>query len=156
MADKLDKTTGEITTTEKVVSDAVLSEISSFDDAMRVVNDVFGGNIVEADKELGTGFSVLDNKNVLIGVPFIAVKIDQHTGDHGLFTSLHVVTAEGRKYIVNDGSTGIHDQIVELYKRKPAMVGMPLMVRRGLRRSDYQHPEHGPSTTYYLDTSSGE
>lgn len=142
------------------VSDDALANITSFDDALAVVNDVFGGSIVEADKALGTGFAVLDDKNRLIGVPFVAVKIDQHTSEisaEGKFVSLHVVTQDGRKYIVNDGSTGIYAQIQELWTRKPELQGLPLMVRRGLRRSDYTYMDDKgaakPATTFYLDTS---
>lgn len=142
------------------VSDDLLANITSFDDALAVVNDVFGGHVVEADKELGTGFAVLDDKNRLLGVPFVAVKIDQHASElngGGVFVSLHVVTQDGRKYILNDGSTGICAQIEELWKRKPELQGLPLMVRRGLRRSDYTYMDESgkakPATTYYLDTS---
>jgi hypothetical protein len=147
----------EVAVSGPSVSEGQLSEITTFDDALALVQDVFGGQIVEADKTLGTGFAVLDDKNRLLGVAFIAVKIDQHaTGDHGPFTSLHVVTQDGRKYIINDGGTGIHGQITELYSRKPELIGLPLLVRQGLRRSDYVHPEHGPSVTFYLNTSASE
>lgn len=142
------------------VGESALAEITSFDDALALVNDVFGGNIVEADKELGTGFAVLDDKNRLIGVPFVAVKMDEHTSDlngGGLFVTMHVVTQDGRKFIVNDGSTGICAQVQELWKRKPELIGLPLMVRRGLRRSDYTYMDESgkakPATTFYLDTS---
>lgn len=151
-----DESSGEVANSTPQVSDAALSELSSFDDALALINDVFGGAVVEADKELGTGFAVLEDKNRLIGVPMIAVKIDEHNGDHGPFVSLHVVTSDGRKYIVNDGSSGIYAQVVTLWERKPQYRGMPLMVRQGLRRSDYTHPEHGPSTTFYLNTSAAE
>lgn len=147
----------EIDTKGKRVSEGQLADITSFDDALALVQDVFGGEIVEADKTLGTGFAVLEDKNRLLGVAFIAVRIDRHpNGDHGPFTSLHVVTQDGRKYIINDGGTGIHEQVTELYSRKPELVGLPLLVRQGLRRSDYVHPEHGPSVTFYLNTSASE
>lgn len=156
MADK-NGNASEVAPISPRVSEGQLADIASFDDALSLVQDVFGGEIVEADKTLGTGFAVLEDKNRLLGAAFIAVKIDQHpNGDHGPFTSLHVVTQDGRKYIINDGGTGIHEQITELYERKPALVGLPLLVRQGLRRSDYVHPEHGPSVTFYLNTSASE
>lgn len=143
-----------------MVSDDALANITSFDDALAVINDVFGGSVVEADKALGTGFALLDDKNRLIGVPLVAVKIDFHKSElsaEGEFVSLHVVTQDGRKFIVNDGSSGIFAQIKELWSRKPELQGLPLMVRRGLRRSDYTYMDETgkakPATTYYLDTS---
>ena len=144
-----------VSNAEPYVSDAELAEIDSFDSALALVNEKLGGEVVEADKDLGTGFALLDgkDKDKLCGVTFLAIKIEQHAGDHGMFTTMHVVTADGRKFIVNDGSTGIHEQIQTLWTRKPEKVGAPLLVRKGLRRSDYTHPEYGPSTTYYLDTS---
>lgn len=142
------------------VSEGMLADIGSFDDALALVNDVFGGHVVEADKELGSGFSLLDDKNRLIGVPFVAVKIDFHKSElneEGEFVTLHVVTQDGRKHVVNDGSSGIYAQIKELWSRKPDLVGLPLMVRRGLRRSDYTYMDDKgnakPATTFYLDTS---
>lgn len=149
-----------VATTTPVVSDDALAEIQSFDDALALINETFGGAVVEADKTLGTGFAVLDDKNKLIDVPFVAVKIDEHTSEisaEGKFVSLHVVTQDGRKLIVNDGSTGIYAQVQALWERKPELRGLPLMVRHGLRRSDYTYTDtdgkQKPATTYYLDTS---
>lgn len=154
MAEKTEGSSVDIQT--PMVSDAQLAEISSFDDALALVGDVFGGEVIEADKELGTGFALLEDKNRLIGVALIIIKAEMHTGDHGDFVTLHVVTSDGRKYIVNDGSTGIREQILALWARVPAMRGKPIMVRQGLRRSDYVHPEAGPATTFYLNTSASE
>lgn len=154
-----DGSSATVARTVPQVSDDQLAEISSFDDALALINDAFGGVVVEADKTLGNGFAVLDDKNKLIGVPFVAVKIQENKSelnDGGLFVSLFVVTEDGRKYVVNDGSTGIFAQVQELWKRKPELVGLPIMVRRGLRRSDYTYMDGDkakPATTYYLDTS---
>lgn len=139
-----------------MISDSMLAEIQSFDDALAVINDVFDGQIVEADKVLGTGFGVADEKAAYIGIPFVIIRADKNAsekGEKGRFWSLHCVTKDGRKVILNDGGSGIADQLDALYERHPETMGKPMLVKKGLRASSYVHPTAGPSVTYYLDTS---
>lgn len=163
--------TGEILTSTSMVTDDMLAEIQSFDDAMRVVNDVFGGEVVEADKTMGTGFGVAEDKAQYIGVPLMVLRADRNKSDKGAvgrFWSLTAVTKDGKKVILNDGGTGIGEQMDALLAKHPALFDVtgtpesdeyrvqmvrPLLVKKGLRVSHYTHPEHGASTTYYLDTS---
>ena len=142
--------------TVSLISEAMLGEIQSFDDALTVINAVFAGQIVEADKVLGTGFGVADEKAAYIGVTFVILKADRNVsdkGEKGRFWSLHCVTKDGRKVILNDGGSGIADQLDALYERHPETLGKPMLVKKGLRASSYVHPTAGPSITYYLDTS---
>ena len=157
--DKVNKTTGEITPSLTKISDGMLAEIQTFDDALAVINDVFNGYIVEADKVLGTGFGVADEKAAFIGTAFVILNTDKNVSyrrnDEGElleFWSLHIVTKDGRKAILNDGGTGIAAQLTELYNRHPELLGKPMLVKRGLRVSNYVHPTAGPSQTFYLDT----
>ena len=145
-----------------IVSDEQLSEIKSFDDALAVINNVFGeGSVVDSGDVLGTGFGVADEKAIFVGVPFIIIRADLHASSDAFnedgtpkrFWSLHVVTQDGRKAIINDGGSGIAAQLDVLYEKHPEMRGKPMLVRRGLRVSNYVHPVHGQSTTFYLDTS---
>lgn len=145
----------EVATTP-IFSDDDLLNIGSFDDALRLANEAFGGEVLEADKVLGTGFGIVDEKNVYVGVPFIIMKAEKNAsekGDKGYFYTLHCVTRDGRKVIINDGGVGIADQMEMLYEKHPEMKGKPLLVKKGLRMSSYVHPTAGPSITYYLDTS---
>ena len=133
-----------------------LAGIVSFDDALKLVQAKIGEeNIAVASAEIGDGFKLLENKDQLCGVAFIAVTWDFHMGDHGEFASMKVVTKDGLKFIVNDGSSGIRDQLMGYSKKKKVQGG--LFCEKGLRRSDYKYTdEHGqenPATTYYLDTS---
>lgn len=130
------------------------ASITSFDDALALVGDKLGGTVVDAS-DLGDGFAVLDNKDkrTLIGAGLIVLSVSFHDGDHGEFASCRIVTQDGRKLVVNDGGTGIYEQIKMLHKMRPQTIGQPIMVRKGLRESRYDHPEHGASVTYYLDTS---
>ena len=161
--------TGEIIPLGKI-DDAMLAEIQSFDDALAIINSVFDGHIIEADKVMGTGFGLADDKAAFIGVPFVIMKSEQNAsdkGEKGRFWSLHIVSKDGRKAIVNDGGTGIADQMDALADRhadlfanvsqndgglKLALV-RPMLVKKGLRMSNYVHPTAGPSVTFYLDTS---
>ena len=125
---------------------------------MALVSETFGATeIILAEKVLGTGFGVVDDKAAFIGVPFIIIRVDQNAttkSEKGFFFSLHVVTKDGRKAIINDGGTGIASQLEMLYQKHPEMMGKPMMVAKGLRVSRYTHPTAGDSETFYLDTSS--
>jgi hypothetical protein len=129
-----------------------LANITSFADVAAQFQDVR-----EASDVLGNGFGVLEDKSKLLNVEFVVVKYAAHTSDKngGAFSTLHVVTREGEKLIVNDGSTGIHAQCKEL-KEKYGNVA-PLFVRRGLRVSEYDYTDEktGLQTkakTFYLNT----
>lgn len=113
-------------------------------------------NVVNITDVMGTGFAVVDDKAPLLDIPFVIVKYGVHKGDKGLFTTIHVVTEDGRKLIVNDGSTGIHAQLLQ-YKEESGRV-CPLYVPRGLRMSEYDYEdlrtgEVSRARTYYLNTS---
>ena len=162
--------------TAPVLSDDVLAGIKSFDDALAVVNDVFKGDIVNVSEEMGTGFGLLEDKSKLVGVPLVILEVQEHPGDFSeAFVSLTVVTRDGGKYIVNDGSTGIRDQIFGYWDQHPEAVTpgvagerkslKPFVCRHGFTESNYfRHPVTGDvsrkplegyekARTYYLDLS---
>lgn len=133
-----------------------LAAITSFEDALKLVTEKLGQeNVLVADQEIGDGFKLLENKDTLQGVEMLIVSWDFHQGDHGEFVSAKVVTKTGDKFIVNDGSSGIRDQLMSLSAKKNQQGG--LFCRKGLRRSDYKYTDESgvekPATTYYLDTS---
>lgn len=117
--------------------------------------------VTSAADVLGTGFTVLDDKDRLIGVPFYIVDWHVSTGDNGEFTSLLVLTPEV-KIVVNDGGSGIPAQIQEL---EPYARDGIIFVPKGLRKSVFyydpenvedksreQQPGYRKATTYYLAT----
>src|SRR5690606_3568232 len=116
-------------------NEETLREFSSFDDVLRAS----GGVVNKINDHLGDGFSVLEDKTELLDVEFMVVTYSVHpsesTGKE--FTSLRVITRDGRKLIINDGSTGIHEQCLALRKRLGNFV--PLHVPRGLRMSEYDY-----------------
>lgn len=149
-----------------------LREISSIEDAMAVLANA-GIEIKSASEELGDGFTLLaeDDKASLIGVAFLIIECSLSDGDFGTFASLRLITRDGRKCILNDGSTGIRAQVVEYLDNHETIVG--LAVEKGLRASDFRFCEDcksvnrknatkckecesekvRPARTYYLDTS---
>jgi hypothetical protein len=146
--------TKELSTTE--FTNEELSALNSFDDALALLRDKVGEeNVGVADRDLGDGFKLLENKDILIGVPFLLVTWSFHNGDHGEFVSAKLMTQEGQKYILNDGSTGIWDQLKQYSEKKGVPAGLFCM--KGLRRSNYEYEDENgqkkPATTYYLDTS---
>ncbi|HWV44407.1 MAG TPA: hypothetical protein VN039_00025 [Nitrospira sp.] len=139
------------TVPQVILSEDDLGAVQSFADAMQLMQDA-RVDVVSTD-DLGDGFVVLptDGKASLVGVPFIILNMRFHTGDMGEFVILHVVTEDGRKLIVNDGSTGIRDQC-KGYARNNRTQG--ILCKRGLTRSDYTYEDDKgksiPATTYYL------
>src|SRR5438270_347349 len=69
------------------------------------------GEIMSA-AELGNGWAVLGSKEKgrLVGVPFLVLSYSMNDGDNGEFVSAQVVTNTER-LILNDGSTGIYQQL---------------------------------------------
>ncbi len=107
------------------------------------------GPIADLSDYLGDGFTVLSDKNALVGVPFAILEMNQHESDKGnggYFWSLHVITANDERYVINDGGAGIARQCDTIMEMG---VPMPAKVKGGLRRSDYVN-QHGASTTFYL------
>ena len=135
------------------MSDDDLANISSLADAMSLGQDTYGEAVDVSD--YGSGFALLKDKRILVGVPFVIVQwIDNSDkGDYaGGFVSLYVVTEDGRKLIVNDGSTGIRDQLIRIKNRSGRMGN--ILCRTGLSVSDYEYEDTDgvmrPASTYYL------
>lgn len=122
-------------------------------DSFEAISKAFGGEIVDATEMLGDGFTLLKDKNVLVGVPIMIVKHKQVAGDHGTFSAAHVVTEDGKRYVIVDGSTGINEQLTRY--ASSAHAGKPIFLKSGLTRSDYEYTdeksgEMKPATTFYL------
>lgn len=156
------------------VDDMDLRNISSYDEAVALAEAVHGA-VLDISEEIGTGFSLLEDKAKLEKVAFVVLTWRFTAGDFGSFASMALVTTAGDKYIVNDGSTGIHDQLKALSSEK--RVFGALRVPNGLRVSDYttcpacgkpmtrdevdcsndlcnySGEERSVGQTYYLDTS---
>lgn len=134
-----------------------LAGIVRFDDAIALVATKLGGEseIKRASEEIGDGFKLLDNKDQLVGVGIFLVTWDFHQGEHGEFVSVKLITKDNQKFILNDGSTGIRDQLMSYSAKKNKMGG--LVCDKGLRRSDYKYTDdegkEKNANTYYLDTS---
>lgn len=134
--------------------------------------DIIGNQApVDASQYIGSGFNVLEDKDRLKGVPFWVTDITFNESDTGEFASLEVVVGPDRsgagsivaKLIINDGGTGIRDQVKQLMENTHGNLG-PFFVGKGLRRSDYGKGDVTTGfrldsdgkplpagTTYYLD-----
>lgn len=156
----------------KVRDEDVLRDITTFDQAYELARESYGG-VVDASEMLGTGFEVLnsDDKSRLVNVPLIVLDSRIHEGDQGMFCSLVIVTEQGARYVVNDGSTGIYAQVLRLREKTEKEGGW--LIRHGLRQSEYatckncgkprtakeaecdvcgdENAERGTGRTFYLD-----
>jgi hypothetical protein len=137
-----------------------LRAITSMDEAIALVEQTLGVEMVDAEDEIGNGFTVLrkDQKHLLIGVPFFIMSVDFQEGDYmdeetgttGNFATLMIITDHGDKYILNDGGTGIYRQIEDWAIASGKVGGM--IVKNGLRESKYEAKGERPAgVTYYLN-----
>ena len=100
----------------------------------------------------GSGFTILKEKDQLIGKWFIIVEWKFSLGDFGEFVSALIMTKDGDKFVINDGSAGIYQQLLAITEETEKRHG--LVVRNGLTRSDYEYVDAQgkkvPARTYYL------
>lgn len=145
----------EITPVVPEYRNSDLQAIASFEDALALIREQFGDEgVVAADQVIGNGFAILDNKDHLIGVPFAMVKWHFYEGKYdNSVAAVLLVTSDGRKYLMNDGSTGVCKQLRE-YSDETGRFG-GLVARKGLTRSDYEYTDSEGKTTdaqtYYID-----
>ena len=147
---------------KSVFQDEDLKSITNLDDAFRVMQE--SGIVAESFADYGTGFEILDKdeKGQLIKKPFMIVEWRFTKSEYKKdteFVSALVVTKDGGKYILNDGSTGIAQQLRNVTDSRLRQ-GKPnpqtgLLVEKGLRVSEYPNPapdaaEGSMSRTYYL------
>lgn len=148
---------------KSVIDDEMLRNINSAEDVMALFDSL--GAEVESFDDYGTGFTIVQNKDLLIDRPFAILewRFTKSPKFNSEFVSMFVVTKSGEKYIVNDGSTGICAQLRriadERIRNGRANPQIGLRVDRGLRKSTYQQEytdektgkiETREATTYYL------
>ena len=121
-----------------------LRAISSFQDAQRLL-EATGIGIADATTEIGDGFVLLDNKDELLNKPLIILAWLFADGDFGeKFSVMRIVTADGGKYVVTDGGTGIKAQLESYTQRTGRSAGH--FVERGFRKSEYDTDSEGKPT----------
>lgn len=124
-------------TVENITPVVDLSGVNTFDDALAALQAA--GVVAEKITEYGDGFILADKKDkaALVGVPFIivdsTVRVDKETDRE--YTSFRIVTGDGRKLVVNDGSQGIHTQGIALSAKRGTLAG--LVVEHGLTGGEY-------------------
>lgn len=140
--------------TRRAFSTEQLRNVESFDDVLQLAQET-GAEVVTADV-LGDGFTLTDNKDELIGKEMIIVSWSFGQGDFGEFVSARCLVRfsqkDTQKLVINDGGTGIYEQLKSLSGGEQDVQRI-VYVPRGLRKSEYDHPQYGHGTTYYLDTA---
>jgi hypothetical protein len=140
-------------------NDADLRSLTSFDDAIALIERTYG-DVLDAAEEIGTGFVKLENKNRLLGVPFVILNFTPSVGDFvddngqpQYFVAVRLMTSTGEKLWFTDGGTGIYRQLEDLHVRSNRNGG--IYVREGLRVSQYKWVDdkgnEQPGETFYLN-----
>jgi len=114
-----------------------------------------GVSVANAADVLGDGFELYatNEKAKLVGVPFVIIDYRFTEGDNGEFVTVRLMTNKNDKIIINDGSTGIRDQLKALHANGVASMYVP----SGLRVSEYEYEddkgEKSKAKTFYLSSS---
>lgn len=159
MSEKRDASSGaelDLTGNKTVFSDNDLAGINSLQDALDALAGI--GATVDNFSEYGNGFPILKDKATLTGKPFVILSWKFHEGTYGTFVSAIVVSESGDKCVLNDGSTGIKDQLemvtASRVRNGVANTQSGLIVRNGLRSSEYSYSDADgrqiPAVTWYL------
>lgn len=135
-----------------------LRNVETWQDAIALLQNK-GIEVHQASDVLGDGFALVDSKSKrrLVGVPFIIlsysfVKSEKIKGKE--FVTVRLVTRNNERLIINDGSTGVYEQLKMCHESGIES----LFVTKGLRVSEYEYtdPNSGEvsqAETYYLDNS---
>ena len=154
-----DAATGEVVPAEnaspRLLSPETIRDIKSYQAAIDAL--VVAGVMPEEASD----FKVVDDKGTLCGIPMVFLQWRFNEGDMGTFVSIEAVTEDGRKVVINDGSTGILPQMQKFTEKKLEHPGMTdaasragLVANNGLRRSDFTYTDEKgkktPATTFYV------
>lgn len=143
---------------KRLFSDQELRELNGFDDFTKLIASRSDVEVIDAAKVIGDGFTLTDNKRQLIDVPFLIVdyrfsksdKFKDENGEPLEFATVRLITKNDQKLIVNDGSTGIRDQLKQINNGQSSVV----WVGRGLRVSEYTYTDEkgrqSEAETFYL------
>ena len=96
--------------------DALLRNVTTYDEAMRLAAAAFGGVDTVTD-HIGNGFALLSghaDKARLVDKGFLILHIGFSQGEYGEFCSVMAVTEKSERVIFNDGSTGVFAQLRDL------------------------------------------
>src|SRR4051812_6328342 len=145
--------TTDVATTRRPSTEQ-LREVTDFESALALLQKELGATVVTSDV-LGDGFTLLEDKDQLIGMPLMFVSWSFSEGDFGEFVAARVIAQMPNntymKYVIIDGGTGICAQLKDIDSRENG--SKVLVAARGLRKSEYDHPIHGHGVTHYIDTA---
>lgn len=125
-----------LTATHSRIAEDDLRAVKSFEDAIQLAA-VQHGTIEDYAEKYGTGFDVLEDKSELVKRDLLFMEWRFHEGDFvGGFVSIIGMTAEGRKFIINDGGSGLFLDLRRITAEEGRNGG--LRVKKGLRESVYE------------------
>lgn len=142
-------------------TEADLDSIESIQDYLEMArqNSV---EVSDASSVIGDGYAFVEDKNTLVGVPFLIVKFDfgVSSKNERRYVNAWVITQDGRKLKIFDQSTGILDQLTTYSAKSGKYTGVAC--KHGLNKSEYTievenkktgELEKQAATTFYLDVS---
>lgn len=101
----------------------------------------------------GSTWSMVENKDHLVGVPFVIAAVNFYEGSYGEFVAVRAYQMDGKKIVFVDGGSGIYQQMKDWTDKTGRFTA--IRVNGGLRKSDYTYTDEDsgkeiPATTYYL------
>lgn len=126
--------------TENLTPDSVKGATASYKgidfipDTWEEVAEAFAGEVLEFE---GSPWKVVD-KDTLVGVPFMIcdVRVSWSTKFDSPFVNILALTKDNEKIVINDGSTGIMEQMLHMLNKSKRKAG--IVCNGGLRKSEYK------------------
>ncbi len=106
------------------------------------------------------------NKELLLGTPFLITSLEFANGKSAPFVGVDAVDTNGEAFSFADGSSGVYRQLighlvtkgvlpegtdgVKVFPEPATLSNVRLVIKRGLRKSEYEAPNGKPAVTYYI------
>jgi hypothetical protein len=131
-----DETPSILTATHDRITDDALRAVKSFEDAINLAAAQHG-DIEDYAEKYGTGFDVLEDKSILVKQDLLFMEWRFRDGDFvGGFVSVVGITAKGEKFVINDGGSGLFEDLKHITADTGRNGG--LRIKKGLRESVYE------------------
>jgi hypothetical protein len=164
-ASKNDSKSQEVASAD--ISEDAIVAINTFEDALALFANT--GGVASIGNVAGDGYAIVD-KELLLNIPLLILDWKDITDPDTLneYVTIRLITSDGRKCRISDGSTGIAAQLDEIGRRTGILAG--IAVPHGLTKSEYfvddttKRPipkneldtftgKKSKAATYYLSTS---
>lgn len=133
--EKPEEWTGDVEQQDVELSEDVVTNFDSFEQALSFFQNRTG--VVNVGDVAGDGYVLTRDKEVLLNIPLLLIdwKELEDPETQRRYASMRIITSDGRKFRINDGSTGIFQQLKQIRDKYNLTTG--IAVPKGFFKSEY-------------------